>query len=280
MEPVKLWWTTPRYQKLFAWYLTSQDKPKAVICLVHGHGEHSWRYLDWAKRFADKGYAFLSWDHIGHGLSDGQRGHVWLYEQLLLEIDLALTKAGEYFPNIPVFLYGHSMGGNIVLNHALRRCCRVDGIIITSPWLKLAKPVPSYLNFLMSLFNIIIPILPVKSTVKPSEISHIEEEVRKYTMDPIIHSWITPRLFTSIKWSSMYFIKNASKLKNKVLILHGEEDSITSFGLSREVSNLIPNCRFIPYPGMYHELHNETIKDKVFEDLISWIESVMNTKTL
>jgi len=271
MEPVKIWWTTPRYQKLFAWYLSPQEKPKALICLVHGHGEHSWRYLPWAERFAKNGYAVLSWDHIGHGMSDGQRGHVWLYEQLLLEIDLALTKGAEYFPNVPIFLYGHSMGGNIVLNHALRRCCRVEGIIATSPWLKLAKPVPFVLETIVSILNIILPIVPIKSSVKATEISHIEEEVRKYATDPLNHGWITPRLYFSIKNAGEYFINNVSKLKIPTLMLHGEDDLITSFGTTKEAAKYLPAGEFHSWPGMYHELHHESVREEVFEVILNWL---------
>ncbi len=271
MEPVKLWWTTPRFQKLFAWYLAPQEKPKALICIIHGHGEHSWRYLSWAERFVKNGYAVLSWDHIGHGLSDGQRGHIWFYEQLLLEVDLALTKAEEYFPDAPIFLYGHSMGGNIALNHALRRCCRVEGVIATSPWLKLAKPTPMVLYAMASVFNIILPFLPVKSTVLPSDISHDPVEVKKYATDPLNHYWITPRLFFSIKNAAEYFIKNISKLKAPTLMLHGEDDLIVSFGTSKEVSKFIHDCEFHSWPGMYHELHHESVRDEVFEVILKWL---------
>lgn len=273
MAPVERLWVTPRHHKLFAWYLSPETAPKAIIVLVHGHGEHSKRYLSWAEKFVNQGYGFVTWDHIGHGHSDGQRGHIHHFEQLLLEIDFALNKAREYFPNIPVILYGHSMGGNIALNHAIRRCCSVEGIIITSPWLKLAKKVSPVLDSIVTVLNYIGHFIPIKSSVSASEISHIQEEVDKYKNDKLIHGKITPRLYVSIRRAGEYALKYAKRIKTPVLLMHGEADSITSFDASKEIAGKIDGCKFVPWPNMYHELHNETVRGLVFETIVKWIDS-------
>lgn len=278
MAPVERLWVTPRHHKLFAWHLSPENTPKAVIVLVHGHGEHSKRYLPWAEKFVNQGYGFVSWDHIGHGHSDGQRGHIHHFEQLLLEIDFAVNKAREYFPDVPIILYGHSMGGNIALNHAIRRCCSVEGLIITSPWLKLAKKVSPVLDFIVTILNYIGHFIPIKSTISPSEISHIEEEVEKYKNDKLNHGKLTPRLYVSIRRAGEYALKYAKRVKTPTLLMHGEADSITSFAATKEVASMIDSCTFIPWPNMYHELHNETVRGLVFEAIIKWIESTVLKK--
>jgi acylglycerol lipase len=278
MNPVERLWVTPRNHKLFAWYIIPESTPKALILLVHGHGEHSKRYHPWAEKFVSNGYAFLTWDLIGHGHSDGQRGHISHYEQFLLEIDFAVNKAKEYFPNAPIILYGHSMGGNIVLNHAIRRCCSVNGIIVTSPWLKLTKHVSPVLDFAVTVLNYLAPFIPIKSSVIPSEISHIEEEAAKYQNDSLIHSKITPRLYVSIRRAGLYVLKYAKRIKTPVLLMHGEADLITSFECSKEISTMIDGCTFVPWPNMYHELHNETVRGLVFETILKWIDSTILKK--
>lgn len=273
MNPVERLWVTPRHHKLFAWYISPESTPKALILLIHGHGEHSKRYLPWAEKFVNNGYAFIAWDHIGHGHSDGQRGHIHHYEQLLLEIDLAVHKAREYFPNTPIILYGHSMGGNIVLNHAIRRCCSVNGIIVTSPWLRLTKKIPPILDSIVTLLNYLFYFVPIKSNVLPSEISHIEEEVMKYKNDPLIHNKITPRLYVAIRRAGIYAMKYAKRIKTPILLMHGEADQVTSFKASNEISKKIDGCNFVPWPNMFHELHNETVRGLVFETIVKWIDS-------
>lgn len=273
MNPVERLWVTPRHHKLFAWYVSPESTPKALILLVHGHGEHSKRYQHWADRFVSNGYAFLTWDHIGHGLSDGRRGHIHHYEQFLLEIDLAVNKAKEYFPNVAIILYGHSMGGNIVLNHAIRRSSSVNGIIVTSPWLRLTKEVSPFLNFMVTVLNYIAHYIPVKSSVTPYEISHLDDEVAKYKNDSLIHNKITPRLYVSIRKAGLYVMKYAKRIKTPTLLMHGEADQITSFEASKEISTMIDGCSFVPWPNMYHELHNETVRGLVFETIIKWLDS-------
>lgn len=272
MTPVDLLWVTPRHHKLFAWHVSPVTPPKGLILLVHGHGEYSKRYLPWAEKFVNEGYAFLSWDHYGHGHSDGQRGHIHHFEQFLLEIDLAVNKANEFFPNVPIILYGHSMGGNIVMNYAIRRCCSVRYIISTSPWLKLTKPLSPFLDKVVTILNYLAPIVPIKSKLLPSDISHIEDEVEKYKRDPLIHGKITPRLYVSIRRAGEYALKYAKRIKTDILLLHGEADQITSFEASKEFSTKVNSCTFIPWPNMYHELHNETVRGLVFESILKWID--------
>src|SRR5687768_12588636 len=87
------------------------EKPKAIVCLVHGHGEHIGRYRHVGEALAKAGYMLLAFDLRGHGLSGGQRGHAPSYESLLDDIADFLSDAKRRYPDVPVFLYGHSMGG-------------------------------------------------------------------------------------------------------------------------------------------------------------------------
>ena len=137
MEPNRISLTLGTGEKLFAWYLKPTRSPRAVICLCHGWGEHSLRYLHWAERFVWQEYAFLSWDHYGHGQSMGKRGHIPSYKVYMEEVNLAINKANEIYPGIPVVLYGHSMGGNIAINFALREINPFRLLIATSHWLRL-----------------------------------------------------------------------------------------------------------------------------------------------
>jgi len=275
MEAVKQWWTTSRGNKLFAWHMLPVSQPKAIVLLVHGHGEHSWRYMHWAKQFSYNGYAFFSWDHIGHGMSDGQPGHIRRYEQLLLEVDLAITKIREQFPNLPIILYGHSMGGNIAINYAIRRDSNIKLLVATSPWIELTNPAPRYIKILSRIMYSVLPFYPFKSPIKPEQISHVEEEVGKYATDPLIHSRITPRLYTSIEVAGQYALKNANRIKIPALLMHGGDDSITLPDATRRLAGRIPNATYVEWPGLYHEIHNEAVRNEVFIQVKDWIEKYL-----
>jgi len=129
---------------LFAQSWQPKNQTKAVVCLVHGMGEHSGRYTYLVDRLIQTGYTVLTFDLRGHGRSPGQRGHTPSYEALLQDISSLLEVANERFPQRPSFLYGHSLGGNLVLNYVLRRQTQLKGVIATDPWLRLAFEPPRF----------------------------------------------------------------------------------------------------------------------------------------
>ena len=120
------------------WEPADEGRPRGVIALVHGMGEHVGRYRHVAEMFTEAGYAVIGFDQVGHGRTEGKRGHTKSYPALLDGIDAMLAEAKKRFPGAPIFLYGHSMGGNVTLNYVLRRKPGIVGAIVTGPWLRLA----------------------------------------------------------------------------------------------------------------------------------------------
>ena len=89
-------------------------EPKAALCIVHGLGDHMMRHAHVASYLCDNHIAVFLYDQRGHGTSDGKRGHMPSYNALLDDVEAVLKKAKEEHLEVPLFLYGHSMGGNIV----------------------------------------------------------------------------------------------------------------------------------------------------------------------
>jgi len=130
--------------QLFGQSWQPEDRPRAAICLVHGMGEHSGRYGHVADRLTQAGYSVFAFDLRGHGKSLGPRGHTPSYRTLLNDINSLLNEVDKNFPELPLFLYGHSLGGNLVLNYVLRRQPKFKGVIVTGPWLRLAFEPPRF----------------------------------------------------------------------------------------------------------------------------------------
>lgn len=271
MIPTLTKWNNEHNELIWGWYVRSGAQPHSVICLVHGFGEHSMRYYSWGQKFVAEGFAFFSWDHAGHGQSDGQRGHIRNMEQFYNEIDAAIDMCSELFPGAPVTLYGHSMGGNIALNYAIRNPERINLLIATSPWLELAKPTPALLRSAVSLLNIALPRLSLKAPLDPKTITHVEEEVHKYATDKLNHAKITPRLLHTITTMGSYAMQHACSVKKPTLMLHGSADSVTSFRATSQTALTMENCSFIPWKDMYHELHHETVRNDVFAIILEWL---------
>ena len=130
--------------KLYAKEWKPESQAKAVIVLVHGLGEHIGRYEHVAQRYTDANYIFRAFDLRGHGKSEGTRGHALSYDQLMNDIDAFIQMAHTAYPELPVFLYGHSLGGALVLYFGETRQNHLKGIIATSPGLAPTEPVPAF----------------------------------------------------------------------------------------------------------------------------------------
>ncbi len=247
------------------------ENTKAVIILVHGHGEHVQRYLNWAALFKQEGIAFLGVDLPGHGRSDGTRGDIKSYNLLGEMIDILIKSCNQTFPGCPVYIYGHSLGGGIVLDYLLRRNPKVKGAIVTSPYLRLAFEPSRIKLFIASVMKYILPGLIQPTGLNADHLSHDKVVVEKYKTDPLVHGEISVRLFSESVNAANYSLTHASELKVPTLILHGSDDLILSVEGSREFAGKTDMVELKIWDGGYHELHNEPFKDEVFKYILNWI---------
>jgi alpha-beta hydrolase superfamily lysophospholipase len=252
------------------------DAPKAVVVLVHGHGEHVNRYNHVAEAFTQAGYAMQGFDLRGHGQSAGQRGHTPAYENLMDDIADFISDAQKRYPGLPVFLYGHSMGGNQVINYVLRSPNVLKGVIATGPWLKLAFDPPAAQVLVVKALNSIAPSFSLASGLSQASLSRDPEVVSKYAADPLVHNKISPRLYSSIYKSGLWALEHAAGLKIPMLLMHGSGDLITSAPASQEfVAKAGKLVTLRIWDGFYHEIHNEPEKAEVIQVMIDWLDKQM-----
>jgi acylglycerol lipase len=247
------------------------ENTKAVIVLVHGLGEHIQRYSFWADLFRNEGIAFTGIDLPGHGRSDGRRGNIKNYKLLEEMINILLNSCQKTFPGIPVYLYGHSLGGGIVLDYLLRVNPRIKGAIVTSPWLRLSFEPPRIKVIMASVMKNIVPGLLQPSGLNVNHISHDADVIRKYDTDPLVHDKISVSLFHGAMNAAKYSLEHASELKVPTLLMHGSDDLITSPEGSREFASKAAKVELKIWENGYHELHNELFKEDVFKYIMSWI---------
>lgn len=261
---------------LYGQYWVPENEAGGVICLVHGLGEHSSRYEQWALRFVEKGFAFTAFDLRGHGHSEGKKGHTPSYVRLMEDIDIFLQRSRDLFPGIPLFLYGHSMGGNLVLGYAVRVELSVAGIISTSPWLRLRKEMPGIVMAPFRIVQYIAPGLVIRSGLDAAGISRDKEVVIRYMEDPLVHDKISLKMFFEIHDNGLKLIRNGGEIKTPVLLIHGSDDPITDPEGSRLFAEKAGGGVTLKiFDGLYHETHNEPEKEEVFEYIFGWMKERM-----
>jgi len=252
---------------------------KAVVNLVHGMGEHSTRYDHWAERFVNQGIAVIAFDLRGHGKTGGKRGDSPNYEAILDDISVFLEFSQKQFPQIPQILYGHSLGGNLVINYALRRKPKISVLIATSPWLRLGFDPPKIKMLLAKVMQQILPSLAQPSGLITKHISHDPAEVQKYEKDTMVHDKISVRMFLGVYQAGIWAVNHAQELNIPTLLTHGSGDKITSHKASIEFArNTSHNVTIKVWDDLYHEMHHEFERGKVFEFILGWIESNLSSK--
>ncbi len=252
-------------------------RPKAALCIVHGFAEHSGRYEDVAIFFVEQSFSVYAIDQFGHGKTEGTRGFSPSYEETLTSVQALIRTAREQNKDIPVFIWGHSMGGNVVLNYLLRRKPNVAGAIATAPWLRLGFEPPKFKILLAKLMRNIYPAFPEKANLDNNAISRDAEQVKKYVNDPLVHNQATAGTFLDTFEAGYYAIEHANELQVPLLLLHGSGDKLISPQGSADFYANAPKglVTYKQYDGFYHELHNEPEPDRttVLNDMLLWLNT-------
>jgi alpha-beta hydrolase superfamily lysophospholipase len=253
----------------------TDDTPGAVILLVHGFGEYAGRYKTWASRFNDTGISVRSFDLPGHGLSEGRRGSMPPPDVIYDTIDTIRSEIVTEMPGVPLIVYGHSLGGLIVLGYLINRKPEVHGAIVTSPWIRLAFEPPKMKELLANIAGKIMPGLTQSSGLKTEYLSRDSEVVAAYRSDPLVHGLISAGMYLAIKDAAKEVLARASEINVPLLLVHGRGDMITSPSGSVDVAAAAPKSTLKLWDGGYHELLNDLIRDEHFDFLVDWINTLL-----
>eukprot|EP01068_Selenidium_serpulae_P005472 Selendium_serpulae@DN4041_c1_g1_i1.p1 len=232
-------------------------------------------------------------DLPGHGKTTGMKpGYAPNCSYFWDTVDELLDRAESEHPGLPMFLFGHSMGGNVAANWVLRRggveaqkdeksdartaagdsptrssaalgAPRLKGVVLSAPWLRLAFAPSGFDLFLAKAFR--WTKITKGNGLKTCNLSHDEEEVRKYEQDPLVHDKVSPSVFCGMTESGEWALANAPRFPAglPLLLLHGTDDRVTCCKTSEKfASSLKGDVTFAPMDGLRHECHNESLADR------------------
>ncbi len=250
------------------------SEPRAIVALVHGMGEHCGRYQALAERFTEAGLAVHGFDLPGHGRTPGPRGHVNSWEDMLGSVGAFLEKVLGEAPERPLFLYGHSLGGLIAIDYAIRRPEGLRGLIASAPALDLSGFSTTRIA-LAKILSRLLPRLALSTGLDVEGLSRDPEVVRAYQEDPLVHDKATTRFGASVIEAVGRVWETAGKLDVPLLILHGQDDRLVPADSSARFIRIAGSSdkQRIEYPQGYHEPHNDLQREEVYRDVLSWIEA-------
>lgn len=253
-----------------------EGTPKAIVCLVHGHGEHTGRYEHVGKALNEAGYALFGFDLRGHGQSGGSRGYIPSLDAALSDIHQFIGFQKGNFPDLPIFLYGHSLGGMLALAYAIRYGNELQGVITTGAFLRSSLWDQKAKVALAKMLGSLIPKLTLPSGLDPNIISRDSDVVKKYVNDPLVHDRASFGLVMTTLTGIDLCFAHAKETTSPLLLMHGTEDKASYASGSEEFAQLASETNkdvtVKLWDSLYHEIHNEPEQVEVFKFMIEWLD--------
>jgi acylglycerol lipase len=252
--------------------------PKAVVMLVHGLGEHSGRYGHVADRLTAAGYAVHALDHRGHGKSEGKRVFVKSYDEFMADLIQFRGYIEARHPGRPLFVLGHSMGGNLAVGHALDHQAGIAGLALSGPALAVSDALSPVQ---IKIFKLIAKVAPGARPegLDANAISRDPAVVEAYRADPLVYTGkMSAGIGAALIGAMERFPARYPSLALPLLIMHGTDDQLADISGSKALEAGAVNADVTThyYERLYHEIFNEPEQAQVLDDLVAWLDGVMS----
>ena len=261
---------------LYDWPLPSRQRPRGVVLIVHGLGEHAWRYDTVAQRLNQWGFCVRAYDQRGHGDSGGGRGVLPGDDTLLEDLEEVLEDTRRHLAQpwaCPLILLGHSMGGLVAATFVLRDLAPVDGLVLSSP--ALDAGIGALQKQLINLLYRWAPNLTLSNGLDPRQISHDPAVVDAYQKDKLVHDRISARLARFIDHNGPPVVAAAPSWRVPTLLLYAGADRLVRPEGSRAFAAVAPRevvssqC----LDGQFHEIFNEADPSAAYGALKGWLDT-------
>jgi len=258
----------------FRW--SGPAKPNAVIQLAHGAGEHALRYLEPLTPILEAGYLIYAADHRGHGMTSGMT-HLGDFgpggaPAAVDDMAILSRRARAENPDLPLILFGHSMGAMFSQSYLLDHSALIDALVLSGTAGGGPRPTAGP--------NAAFP----NPRTDYDWLSRDETEVDKYVADPFCGIRFKPESaasFTALR-ERRSTPEELTKVKAglPIYIFVGDADPIN--GRLERLTPLVDAYRAAGlkvdlkvYPGGRHEMLNETNRAEVVADLKAWLDATV-----
>ncbi|MBP8130171.1 MAG: lysophospholipase [Candidatus Hydrogenedentes bacterium] len=251
----------------------SDGEAKAHLALLHGYGEHCGRYEHVARPMNAAGITVHTYDQRGFGRSPGRRAYIRDYKDLLRDLDAFLAHIKPRIGDKPLFMMGHSMGGQLLVLYYVTRRPAVRGLVCSSAFLQFAGDVPKLLVALSGVVGAVLPWLPVGG-VNTEALSRDPAVVQAADADPLsYHGRVRARTGAQLKFAIDRIAADMHTVDAPLYILHGTDDKLVPVAGSRLLHERAESAdkTLRIYEGGYHELWNDLCKEDAIGGIVSWI---------
>jgi len=182
----------------------------------------------------------------------------------------------QRYPNIPQFLYGHSLGGLLSLTYALQNKAALKGVMVTGSALRSALQEQKVKIALARVLGTLMPTATIPSGLDAKTISRDVDVVDKYVNDPLVHDKTSLGLGKAALTAIDLCFARAGEFAYPLLIMHGKADALTYPSGSEDFARLAgeknKDVTLKVWDGLYHEVHNEPEQTEVFKVMVQWLD--------
>lgn len=261
--------------------VSNADK-KGIVVICHGFGEHSGSYIQFAETLWEHGYASVMFDQRGHGEPpEGVKEHqhqgiIPSYRCFIDDVLCIKDSIRQSQPNVPLFLFGHSMGGNIAINTVLQRDSGTDkmfrSVALESPWLDLHKPLSPFLLCFARVLCAIAPKHVVSGGAYHKGISAQEGTGDEHQDDPLHHRNMSMRMLVGILASCKVALKRADTLKTPTFIAYADNETVVSNDAMIEFAKRAGIIVTLKEYNSDHTIHTGPSREQFIKDLVKFFD--------
>lgn len=282
-------------------------KPRAVIQIVHGISEYINRYDDFMLFLANNGFAVAGDDHLGHGQSVTKPEELGFFNEskgwdyVVADVAKLREIMHEEYPDVPYIFFGHSMGSFLTRTFIIQNPDKYDAAILSGTGHQAKALV--YAGLAMG--NAVVKLHGPRADGKMLNdiafgaynnkidfpmtdfdwLSRDYENVKKYMADPmcgfVCKASLYRDMLTGIKFvTDQNNIDKMSK-EQPIYFMSGDCDPVGDYGkgVDRAYKAFckagLHDVTIRLYPGGRHEMLNETNKDQVYQDILTWLNAKM-----
>ncbi|WP_449101526.1 alpha/beta hydrolase [Pseudomonas veronii] len=308
MNHTTFWLTANDHSRLYVNQWLPDTPPKALIMVSHGMAEHGGRYARLAEALCGAGYGVVALDQRGHGRT-ADEGTLGLFAEqdgwnkVVGDLASLNQHIGQQLPGVPIILLGHSMGSYIAQAYLLHHSASLHGAILSGSNF---QPVALYraarliaraerLRQGLRGRSALIEYLSFGSfnkAFKPNRtafdwLSRDPDEVDRYRHDPLCGFRCTNQLWIDLL-GGLQQISKASNLAQidpglPILVIGGECDPVSEGKRLKRLAHALreagcQNLQLNIYPQARHELFNETNRDEVTADVLTWLDQALTSR--
>ncbi len=249
-------------------------RPTGVVVISHGFAEHGGRYATVAQRLLAAGIAVVAPDHRGHGLSGGRRTSVRRFGDYSGDLATVITRSRDRWPEQHLVLLGHSMGGLIALDYAIRPLTALDGLVLSAP----AACPGDVSKAKLAVGRVLSVVAPNAGVLRLplNRISRDQAVVDAYNNDPLVfRTPIRARLGAEMLDAMDRVDAALPAMRMPLLVMQGTADGLVDPGCGPHVYERAgsPDKTLKMYEGLWHEIFNEPERDRVLADLEVWLQA-------